>query len=357
MVVLLVIVVIVLVFLSVDAAILFDEWQNRIHMGMWKDRKQWQMAIEKKAKIWLMHTPTVRMTSQNRLMLLDIINGKFRSTTIQTWQVAGLLLGLDKSSAEQYVSSHPNLFLQKEVLPEDFLLAYALKKHGLLTQEQEFVLLSSCQDVKESGTIYYRPWVKHIRFVDTIGMVLPLLYTCGWDALAKRQLEEYDKALLKNVFPAHAYNVERNLPLGVYDWGRGIGWYILGLIETTDLDGNYPRIVNLAKALLLLQREDGGFNSFIFNPMERIESSGSVLIGLLFVSAYRITQDRDFLKAAFRVERALMKSTRRNGALDYCQGDTYGIGYYSQIFSLMPFAQGLALKLSKELDIYIHENA
>ena len=40
--------------------------------------------------------------------------------------------------------------------------------------------------------------------------------------------------------------------------------------------------------------------------------------------------------------------TRRNGVIDYCQGDTYGIGYYSKLFSVMPFAQGLALKLSKE---------
>ena len=45
-----------------------------------------------------------------------------------------------------------------------------------------------------------------------------------------------------------------------------------------------------------------------------------------------------------------MKATRRNGAVDYCQGDTYGIGYYSQIFSVMPFVQGLTLMLSKQLD-------
>ena len=51
-----------------------------------------------------------------------------------------------------------------------------------------------------------------------------------------------------------------------------------------------------------------------------------------------------------------MHATRRNGALDYCQGDTYGIGLYSQIFSVMPFAQGMALMLSKNLDEYINEN-
>lgn len=34
-----------------------------------------------------------------------------------------------------------------------------------------------------------------------------------------------------------------------------------------------------------------------------------------------------------------------DGALDYCQGDTKGIGMYSNIFRRMPFAQGILLKL------------
>ena len=139
------------------------------------------------------------------------------------------------------------------------------------------------QNVKEQETIYYRPWVKNIRFVDTLGMVLPFLHACGWDDLAKRQLDEYDKALFKDVFPAHAYDMGKKLPLGVFDWSRGIGWYILGLIETVDMEGNAARIVKLANALLLLQRKDGSFGCFIFNHRERMESSGTALIGLLFV--------------------------------------------------------------------------
>lgn len=36
-----------------------------------------------------------------------------------------------------------------------------------------------------------------------------------------------------------------------------------------------------------------------------------------------------------------MASTQRNGAIDYSQGDTKGIGMYSTVFSIMPFIQGL----------------
>jgi len=71
---------------------------------------------------------------------------------------------------------------------------------------------------------------------------------------------------------------------------------------------------------------------------------------LLLLAAYRISGEERFLKAAFRAEKALMGVTRRNGVLDMCQGDTKGIGMYSDVWSLMPFAQGMALRLSVELN-------
>ena len=346
-----------LLFVVVDAVVNLGEWQARIHIGRWNNRQEWQQAVERKAKAWLKHAPTVRQTAQGRLILWDIIRGRYRNATIQTWQDAGLLMGLGQEAAVEYVRIHPNRVKTEHGMPEDLLLAYALKRNGALPPEAENEILAQYQAVKEQGTIHYRPWVKDIRFVDTLGMVLPFLHACGWDDLAKRQWEEYDKALLNGVFPAHAYDVEKQLPRGVCDWGRGIGWYILALIETADMEGQEERIMNLAKALLPHQKGDGSFGCFVFDPQARMESSATVLIGLLFLSAYRVSNEQTFLHAAHQAEKALMKATRRNGAVDNCQGDTYGIGYYSQIFSVMPFVQGLVLMLSKQLDSFVDENA
>ena len=80
------------------------------------------------------------------------------------------------------------------------------------------------------------------------------------------------------------------------------------------------------------------------------ESSGTALLGFLLLTACRISGEERFLKAAFRAEKALMGVTRRNGVLDMCQGDTKGIGMYSDVWNLMPFAQGMALRLSVELN-------
>ena len=348
---------VILAFVLVDVFVNLQEWQSRIHIGRWNDRIEWQMALEHTSRKWLKRSPVVRKTSNTRLLLWDMLRGTFRSSTIQKWQDAGLLLGLEEVDAREYVRQHRIHFDSQNLEPEDLLLAYVLLKHHCLTDNQQHEILSYFDDLKDAGTIAYRPWLENVRFVDTIGMVLPFLHACGWNDLAMRQLKEYDDALLHGIYPAHAYDMEKKLPMGVHDWSRGIGWYILGLVEAVTLPGNKERIVKFSEALLLHQNVDGGCACFVFNQKERMESSGTVLIGLLFVAAYQISQNKRFLTAAFRVEKALMQATRRDGALDYCQGDTYGIGYYSHLFSVMPFAEGLALLLSKKLNKFVDEIA
>lgn len=160
-------------------------------------------------------------------------------------------------------------------------------------------------------------------------------------------------------FPAHGFEMERGYPLGLYDWSRGLGWYALGLCELYRLmarhgrpeaAGMARRILALAEELLPLQKKNGGFGWMVARPESVFESSGTALLGLLLLAAYRISGEERFLKAAFRAEKALMGVTRRNGVLDMCQGDTKGIGMYSDVWSLMPFAQGMALRLSVELN-------
>ena len=348
------VIILILLPLGVDFYIHFMEWQSKIHIGRWEDREVWRKALEKKARLWLENPPTIRKTNQERLFLIDMVKGNYKSTAIQTWQYAGLLLGLENNDAADFVKRHPNLFSEKELFPEHLLLGYALQKKGALTAAQEERIKNYIKSVPQGETIVYRPWTKGKRFVDTLGMVLPYLFKNGYKELADAQLKEYDQALFEGIYPAHAFDIDKKLPLGVHDWGRGIGWYILGLLGTPNEPEYRKRCVLLANNLLQHQLENGGFGCFVFNKGERPESSGSVLIGLLFLKTYELTQESQYLNAAQKVEKFLMSSTRRNGALDNCQGDTYGIGYYSMIFSVMPFAQGLAILLAKKLDAIEH---
>lgn len=343
---------IALAFFLVDVWINLSEWQSRIHIGRWSDRKQWQEAVEKKAWQWIKKAPAVRTNNNTRLLLWDMLTGKYRNKTVQSWQDAGLLLGLGEEACRQYTAAHSNLFKTGFDTDHAFL-AFALAKHGCLNQEQKQVALGFFKQYTDKGqSIPYRRHVEQIRFVDTIGMVVPFLHQVGLDEAAARQVVDYDKTLLRGTFPSHAYHLDTDLPLGVHDWARGIGWYILGLVFSEEVADHRARIVKLADALLPLQKADGGYACFVFNRAERMESSGTALIGLLMMKSFELTGNKKYIACAFRIEKALMSATRRDGSLDYCQSDTMGIGYYSQIFSTMPFAQGLALLLSKELDKY-----
>lgn len=345
--------IISLAFFSIDWIINLYRWQSRIHIGKWTDRQEWQLAVEKKTRQWLHKSPTVQITDQNRLLLWDILKGNYRSSIIQSWQDAGLLLALPQQEAQEYVKTHPSLFVKDTWQVDQSLLAYVLKKKDALPLETEEEIKERFVSYRQTKqTIPYRRTLPNVRFVDSIGFVCPFLHRCGFSDLAVRQIEEFDKYLLDGIFPPHAYDLTSQKPLGVFDWARGLGWYALGLIETADLPGNKERILNLSKHILPFQKVDGGFSCFIFNPNERFESSATVLFGLLLVQAYQLSGEKHYLNAAVKIEKALMSVTRRDGTIDFAQGDTKGIGFYSRTFDRMPFAQGMGLYFSKTLDKY-----
>lgn len=307
------------------------DWIGRIHIGRWKDKTVWRDAVEKQAVKWLRCTPQIENATDDVMM----------------WQRAGLLIGVDEkceSDIRADLSRKLSQVKENMVNPEHLLMAYALR---VCSENVE----SFVEEYRKS-TIPYRRHELLNRYVDTIGMVVPYLHWTGREDMAIRQLEEYDNAMWRGVFPAHAYNTELNLPMGVFDWCRGCGWYILALVESRDMGGVRDRVVNLASALLPLQKDDGGYGAFLFNKKTRNESSGTALIGLLMAAAYEYTKDGVYLISARNCRNALMAATRRNGCVDFCQGDTACIGDYSHTFSLMPFVQGMALKLCRVLDKY-----
>ncbi|MBD9270031.1 MAG: hypothetical protein EGQ81_02910, partial [Akkermansia sp.] len=79
----------------------------------------------------------------------------------------------------------------------------------------------------------------------------------------------------------------------------------------------------------------------LFSSLEAVQA------GVFAANIFQI--GREYLGLALP-DGLLSQMERRNGALDMCQGDTKGIGMYSDVWGLMPFAQGMALRLSVELN-------
>lgn len=357
-----------LLFAGTDFYIWFHTWQSRIHIGRWQDKVAWQKAVREKCQKWLTHTPTVPLKDHNRFVLWDIIRRKYSSSTIQSWQKAGLVLGMCSNSencdfnfyykiAKQSVYASPHI--------DAALMAYAIlvsfpKKANELKPLMDEVYQRILDTKGDNDTVPYRKGLTYIRFVDTLGFICPFLtlYAKTYEVteaalLAHKQLVEYDKALLPNWgFPAHAFDIKQNAPLGLFDWGRGVGWYIIALLgmqrHTSDYESKLKmeeRIVALGDKLLLCELPAGGFSHQLFNSNASAEGSATVLATLMFKRCYEITNDGKYSKAVDSSLKRLMKMTRRDGALDCCQGDTKGIGFYSSRFDIMPFAQGLCLIL------------
>lgn len=368
-----------LIVFSVDLYISLNKWQSRIHIGRWVSFIEWKGAVDKCSKRWLVHSPTVPMYDTNRYIILDILRGNYRNSTIQSWQDAGLYMGVcSKVSHSQRLQIIDRLGKQS-IFNIDFalslyaLIAYSpgdLEDKGMHMADRFYSLVKEIQGFEK--TVPYRKHLPERRFVDTVGMICPFLFmysglTGNRDAseLALRQIKEYEKYLHPVIgFPPHSVDVRTGAPSGVYDWGRGVGWFILGLVESRrailanheDCSNEYidyieKMILKLAIPMTKYQLPNGGFSFFVCDRSSFGEGSASVLAGLLFFEAYLISEDEKYKKITDRVLSFLMTITQRNGAIDMCQGDTKGVGIYSMRFGYMPFAQGLlSLLLNRYVD-------
>ncbi|WP_298119869.1 glycoside hydrolase family 88 protein [Flavobacterium sp.] len=359
----------------------FNTWQSRIKIGKFEDKNFWNQKVVEVSKKWLNKTPTIKLTDNNRLIIIDIIKGNYKRNSIQSWQKASLLLGLNqfaiknndaevKKIIQNYVLSEIDSNGNWEQNPTEIdaiILAYAiLKVDGLDVQKYKPALDFSynlIQNLKGTdGTIAYRKHISDFRFVDTIGFISPFLIRYGTlfsnqDAidLGIKQITEFNKfAMLNEEFiPCHTYNIKSNLPVGLFGWGRGLGWYAIGLIdgwkelpETHSQKKEMTQLVTkFAQMAMKFQNENGSWNWLILNRQSQADSSTTATLAWFLANAASISEISD--KANSSKEKALnylQKVTRRSGAIDFSQGDTKGIGVHSQEFDILPFTQGFCLR-------------
>jgi len=371
---------ILLIVVGIDLLFYYRSVFQRYKIGRWTDLNNWLNQVKQINLGWLRKTPTVKLTDNDSYVIKDLLKGHYRSTTIQSWQEAGALFGAintdnAEDKIEEFVDSkidkNTGAWRQVPAYVDGAILAYALTKTNRDASQlkpafdQVIKLIDDCKG--EDGTIFYRNSIPSIRFVDTIGFICPFLTYYGqkfdkpeYLDLALVQIKSYvAKAFLREkMIPAHAFDLKKDMPLGVYGWGRGLGWFILGITDMYfELDDTHPSkkylkelVENTARDTLPFQKEDGGFNSMIAVDSSRHDSSITTIAGWLFYTAYIINNDKEYLLAARKCIQSLMKVTRRNGVIDFCQGDTKGIGIYATTFDLMPFVQGLTIRLASSLE-------
>lgn len=366
---------------TIDIIPTFLTWLSRIHIGRYNDTKIWNKSITNVGIKWLNNTPKIKVTDNTRLVVIDMLKGNYSRNTIQHWQEASLLLGLNeylknnddkkvKPSIEKFLSSKFDNEGQWKNKPEHIdgaILAYAVMQLDFINidkykQALDYIWNLIQEHVGEDGTVRYRNFMNDYRYVDAIGFICPFLVCYGKRynkpeciELSIKQITEYNKyGILNNHYiPCHAYKLGNNIPMGLYGWGRGLGWYAIGLIDTwNELESDCESkkileeyIINFSKSAIEFQHKNGAWSWTVTRLETRLDSSTTATLSWFMLNASKIDAISDECIASYnKAIKYLMSVTKRNGSIDFSQGDTKDIGVYSLLFDILPFTQGFAIR-------------
>lgn len=358
----------------VDFVFFLRDRYCRFHIGRYENISDWQKKVEKKAVRWLRKTPTVKITDNSRYILLDYMTGKYRSHTIQSWQKAALILGLMDSNNEEYkkqviktakaMINEKGQWKRKPVAVDCGMLSYALLKviedPDAIKPAMDESLSIILNSINEEGMVSYTGGRDNPdMYVDTIGLVCPflMLYSRTYcneklEDIAFKQIDLFHKYGLftKTSLPNHAFHIRSKLPLGVYGWGRGTAWYIIGLLDSYPLFKQKAHkekveqwLIEAADSYLSFQRKDGGFGA-ILQRSQTYDSSATCVMAWFYAEMSKMCKSEKYDKVSKRCLKKIICCTRITGAIDLCQGDTKDIGVFSQTYGVMPFAQGMILR-------------
>jgi unsaturated rhamnogalacturonyl hydrolase len=366
----------------IDVVPLFGDWFKRIHIGRYSDLAAWNTAITRTGVRWLNHTPKIKVTDQTRFTVLDRLRGNYTNSTLQHWQEAALVLGLSeyfknednaaaKAELRKFLAAKFDENGQWRTKPKHIdtaILAYSLFKLDFIDIQLyrpalDYTWKLIQEHLGEDGTVQYRKSMGGYRYVDTVGFICPFLIAYGMKygnqaciELAVKQIQMYVKhGMLEQQFiPCHAYRMENNAPLGLYGWGRGLGWFAIGLIDSwNELPQNHVYksvlekiVVHYARAVMACQQANGNWNWTVTRSESRPDSSAAATLGWFLLNASQIEElSKPCLESVHKAMTYLQRVTRRNGAIDFSQGDTKDIGVYSTLFNVLPFTQGFGIRL------------
>lgn len=359
------------------AAVLFIDilpparrWEQRIKSGCWQSRGEWEAAALGEAIAQAKKMPAVTASEQTRFTVIERLRGKYKSRKLHAWQRAALLLGCGKSEAKKLLTDDIGINGGWKIPPasvDSALLGYAV----LLAADDKASVRPAMDSIfdflkksEKGGTVPYNNAIADIRFVDTVGMICPFLYAYAKEyscpeaaALAARQLHEYFAFGVHSGIPVpvHCFDTVTKAPLGIYGWGRGCGWLALGLAGSYENapEGDRAFLLEsgrlLADGLIKYQSANGSWCRQVL-ARDVSESSATAMIGCFMAVLSRQTDELRYRESAERAMQFIMSATRRNGIVDYAQGDTMGIGFYSKRLDKMPAVQGFSLMLAHELE-------
>lgn len=210
---------------------------------------------------------------------------------------------------------------------------------------------------ENDGLVIYWPPEREI-LVDTLGMIPAFCYRCAelfgdskLAEIADRQLRFTEERCIdpESGFPFHAYDLETSRPGGSSTWGRGVGWYLLGLTAwAEEAPDRRERLWQVFRRVFQTQDPDGFLYDDLAAPTH-VDTSPTCMAALCLARCL----DRELFPREQSVElagwlqscvRALRASVTEAGEVLNCSGECEGAGIYSQKYGNY-FSQGYTLML------------
>lgn len=377
--VLAIIFLVVLVFLGFDYFDVIKTWIDRIKIGRVTDNSEWESLVKSVIFNWLVNsTPELPKDENKKFKLIDKIKKNEEVSSTSYWQDAAVVKALtnihtgytDEDLAgfiEDYIDAETGEWKPDDVRVDSAMLCYELLCNDKIDKEavkpaMDYVAGFLKESAGEEKLIPYSEFAPDMLFVDTIGLVCPFLikYAIVYDSpeyieIAINQIKQYhvfgfDK---ETRLPFHCYNKDSFAKLGVSGWGRGCAWWAVGLVDSLftllDEKKHNPEKAMLLKYIIMFLEEmlkyqcsDGSFGRFVQIDSQQ-DSSAAAMLAYCYAKMWTLTEKDNYREAAEKVIEHLKYCTRRNGVIDYSQGDTKGIGFYSDSATVVPAAQGFAV--------------
>ncbi len=356
--------------LSIDIVCWIKPKLSHRNIKGYDDFNVWKDNVTKCALTWKRKMPTVRLKDEERFVLIDILKKQYKHSSVQGWQYAQLLSGLKEVGVDL---SDAKVFKRKDIkeIDEGFLLYHAwatnlLSEADIEKYVDEYLRIIQLR-TRDNGLIEYRSGFSDVCLVDTLAFVCPLLVKYGLykrnETLIQKamfQIETYHKyGYIKELgLYAHAYDSNKKLPCEAIGWGRGTGWYLLGILYCyeempegrKEKDYLQELIKEALRNIVRLQNQDGGWCTQLVGCWN-YDSSATAINGYFILRAVKILGYEGQEQYTHCIELAikkLMSVTTQKGAVEYCEGDCHGIGKYSKLYTISPFTQGMTLLLIGE---------
>lgn len=185
-----------------------------------------------------------------------------------------------------------------------------------------------------------------VTYCDLLGMIVPFLveyYKTTQDKqaldIAKHHMNYYIlNGLDKDTYiPAHGIDLNSNIKVGSVNWGRGIGWYLLGLTAINNLTGEYEKeLTGIYLSLNKLKTKENLFGQFP-GSSDHFDASASTIIMYSFGYANKLIYYKSQILDLFS------PYILKDGSLSSTSGDTYGLNSYSKTFGNSELSQGMFL--------------